>query len=340
MIAKYSLKLFTLLIVILVLILSTEQAYAQDRKDLIKQKVSYSSIAMDSSPEWIAKDAGIFQKYGLDIELIYIASGTQVVNTLLSGDVNIATVAASGIIAAILQKADITMVAGTINVYPNSFFVHPSIKTAQDLKGKNIGITRFGSSSHTATVLMMRALGLSDKDYGLIQYGGVPERLAALKGGGIHGTTLSAPTSYRAIKEGFHELLTLTDLKKLGIAFQHHTISVSKAFAKSKPDVVRNFLKAHVEAIKFMHKNKEETKKIIGKYTKITDPEVLEGSWKEYVELELLEKTPYITANGIMAIAKFMVKDTEFQALKPEQFMDNSFVKELDESGFIKDMWK
>lgn len=168
-----------------------------------KLLIVHSALNMFTAPLWMAKDKGFFRKYGLDVETIYIPSGTLGMQSLLGGETKILAADGSSVVNARLRGAPVKIFVGMVNFYPNPFFSTPEIKTAADLRGKKIAVTRIGSSSYVATVMLMKKLGLEEsRDYAILQLGSTQNRLAALTKGMIQGTTLSAPESVIAKNAG------------------------------------------------------------------------------------------------------------------------------------------
>ncbi len=181
-----------------------------------------SALNMLTVPLWVAKEKGYFHKYGLDVDTIYIPSGTMGMQALLAGETKILAADGSSVVNARLRGAPVKIFIGMVNFYPNPFFSTPDVKSYADLKGKKIAVTRIGSSSYTATVMLMKKLGLEEsRDYTILQLGSTQNRLAALTKGMIQGTTLSAPESVIAKNAGMKVLVSGSELAKLGITIQH-----------------------------------------------------------------------------------------------------------------------
>jgi len=305
------------------------------KSNLTKTMVAYSGLVVNQATVWVAKEAGLLAAEGLDATLLFIASGSQTAQALTAGDVEIAVGGGSAVINAALGGVDLVLIAGMVNVYPNSFFSTRDIKSPIELKGKKIGITRFGSSSQIATEIFMRAFGLEvNRDYTLIQLGTAPVRMAALETGAIQGTTLADPEGYMAAKAGLKELISIKDAKKLNINYQHTAISVSRSLLRQKRQIAERFMRGHVRALQFYQTRRAETMAIMGKYMRISDPEVLAATYDRNVDL--FEKVPYPSLKGIQTLLDLNPKA---KGARPEQFVDLSIVRELEQSGFIKKVW-
>ncbi len=301
--------------------------------------IAGSALNMLTTPLWVAKDRGFFSKYGLDVETIYIPSGTMAVQALLSGDVKVAMVAGSPVVNAKLQGAPVKLIAGTVNFYPLAFFSAPEIRDPRDLRGKKVAVTRTGSSSYTATLILLRKFGLEEgRDYTILQLGSTQNRLVALTKGLIQGTTLSAPESIMAKNAGMKILIPVSEMKKL-VLIQHQAIAAPDRSMREFRPVMKAFLMAYLEAVREVYRNKQATMQSLSKYTHITDPQVLSASYDD--SYEAIEKDGALNEEGVQVILNEIAK-TDARALKarPSQFFDTSLLQELSKEGFIKSLWQ
>ena len=305
---------------------------------LKKVAIAYSSISPNQAPAWAAYETGIFRKYGLDVQLIFVESGSRTVQTLVSGDVVAAEVAGAGVIQSNLQGSGVVLIAGFLNTLDYKFMVSRDITRPDQLKGKAVAVSRVGSSSDFATRYALEKYGLvPDKDVAILQIGTQPARFAALEAGKINGVMVSIPVTAKATKLGFN---TLADLQMLGLEYQHSALAVSQNLIKTQPDLVRNILKAHVEAIQYMKTHRKETIAILNKYLKTDDADALQEAYDAEIQA-LIPQKPYPTLKGIQIILRELgAKDAVARAARPEQFVDLTFMKELDSSGFIDRLYK
>ncbi len=305
---------------------------------LKKIAIAYSSISPNQAPAWAAYETGIFRKYGLDVQLIFVESGSRTVQTLISGDVVAAEVAGAGVIQSNLQGSGVVLIAGFLNTLDYKLMVSRDITRPDQLRGKAVAVSRAGSSSDFATRYALEKYGLQpDKDVAVLQIGTQPARFAALEAGKISGVMVSIPVTAKAAKMGFN---ALADLQMLGLEYQHSALAVSQNVIKTQPDVVRNVLKAHVEAIAYMKTHRKETLAILAKYLKTDDADALQEAYEAEIEA-LIPQKPYPTIKGIQIILRELgAKDAAARAAKPEQFVDLTFMKELDSSGFIDQLYK
>jgi NitT/TauT family transport system substrate-binding protein len=303
-----------------------------------KLLIVHSALNLLTSPLWMAKDKGYFLKYGLDVETVYIPSGTLGMQSLLGGEAKIIVADGSSAINARLRGAPVKIFLGMVNFYPNPFFSTPEIKTPADLKGKKVAVTRIGSSSHTATVMLLKKLGLDEKDYTIMQLGSTQNRLTALTRGLIQGTTLSAPESVIARNAGMKTLIPPSEVMKLGVTFQHQCGDVMESTLKNDRPTVKAFMKGYLEGVRETYRSKEESMKVLSKYTRISDPQVLSATYDE--AYQAIEKEGSPTESGIQVMLSELAKtDPQARQARAADFMDNTVVGELVREGFIKALW-
>ena len=307
-------------------------------QSLKKITIGYSSISPASSPAWFAYEGGFFRKYGLDAQLIFIESGSRMVQTLVSGDVVAAQVGGAPVVQSNLQGSGVVIIAGLLNTMDYKFVVSRDITRPDQLKGKTVAVSRVGSSSDFATRYTLEKYGLvPDKDVAILQIGSQPARFSALESGRIHGVMIAIPLTARAAKLGLN---ILADLQMLGLEYQHTSLAVSQTMIKTQPDLVRNVLKSFVEGIHYAKTHRRDALAILAKYLKTDDADALQEAYESELQALIPEK-PYPTLKGIQTILREMgAKDANARSARPEQFVDNSFMKELDSSGFIDRLYK
>ncbi len=303
-----------------------------------KVAIAYSGIAPSYAPTWVAYEAGFFLKYGLNAQLVFIESGSRTVQTLVSGDVVAAQAAGAPTIQSNLQGSGVVLIAGLLNTFDYKLMVSRDITQPEQLKGKTFAVSRLGSASDFATRYAIEKYGLvPDKDVAILQIGSQPARLAALEAGKINGIMVSIPVTAKAAKMGFN---ALADLQMLGLEYQHNALAVSQNLIKAQPDLVRNILQAEVEAIHYMKTHREETLRILAKYLKTDDADALQEAYEAEIAT-LIPQKPYPTLKGIQIILRELGnKDVKARAARPEQFVDMTFMKELDSSGFIDQLYQ
>jgi NitT/TauT family transport system substrate-binding protein len=307
---------------------------------LHKFNAGYAGVDVPQLPIWLARETGIFKRNGLDVQVINFTGGPTAIAALISGDVPITQVSAPGVIRSNLYGADVVLIA---NVAPTLDFwlvSRADIKTPEQLKGGNIGIGRFGGVNDFTLDFLLPKLGLTPgKDVTIRQVGSVPVRLTAVETGQIHATLLSPPSSLLAQKRG---LTVLADVAALGMVFQHTSVITTRRFIKEQPDIVRRYVKSHVEAIHALKTDRAAGLKVLDKYFGgMKDREVLEKSYDRSVTDDKLPPKPYPSLEGIKTILDGMAKtEPKAKLAKPEDFVDLRFVKELDQSGFIDNLYR
>lgn len=300
--------------------------------------VGWSAIAGAQAVPWITKEAGLFEKHGLEVTLIYIDGGSKASQALMSGDVPIAQIGGSSPLVARLRGGDVTMIAGLANVLAYSLVVSPDVKRPEDLKGKKLTVSRFGSNSDYATRKILIKWGLRpDRDVAILQIpGGQPTRLAAVQSGQVAGMVAQPPVTNLGRKFGLN---ILAEPEDFGSSYPTTPIATSGQFIRERRETVRKFMKALVEGIHVYKTQKEFSKRVIAKYVRVNDPDAIEDSYQFFSRL--VPPKPYPTLEGIKeALAELGERDPKARSARPEDFADLSFVKELDESGFIDGLYK
>jgi NitT/TauT family transport system substrate-binding protein len=325
-------------IIVFVLVAVFVQQAAQLHAQRERLEVVYSSIGGSGVPLWIAQDKGFFERNGLDTRLIYIGGGRIVAQSFAAGQVKIAIMAGPALVSANFAGLNLRMVGGLVNTSTYSLFVKPSITTAQELKGKRFGMGSFGSSPDFMMRQIFRRLGLDpEKDVTILQLGGGGDlvRLAALKAGSVDGALLSPPLTALARDAGFRALITP---QSLVIPYQQTGIATTKDFIDKNRDAVRRFIKAMVEAVHFYKTHKEESLALVAKNLKTNDRVALEESYQEFA-VKLHPRKPYPTLEGIALIVDSQRTKSTPANIRAEDYVDVSFVKELDDSGFIDKLY-
>lgn len=300
-------------------------------------KIPFAALSPNYAPLWIADQAGLFKKYGLDVQLIYISAGSIIVPAILSGQVDIANMSSAPALSAWARGAELTAVGVTSNRLLHVVMTRSSIKKPEELKGKKIGSDRYGSLSDLVLREALRHYKLvPDRDVALIQTGGLPERLGALKIGAVDGAIVTGDIAFEAEKLGFH---TVIDLSQLPIQYPGSTIIVSKSFLSAKRELVKKFLRGWIEGIKTAKTDKELTIKVMQKFLKTTDRSILDKTFEVYKPVH--ERVPSPDPK-VMAVALEQLAATVPQAgqLKVENFIDRSLISELESEGFISKLYE
>jgi len=301
--------------------------------ELLPLRASYSSIGGAFAPLWLAQDKGLFTKYGLAVELKYIlsATGTQ---ALFSGSIDIVN-PATEIVEAGLGGQRVAFIIGILNRAVLSVYSKAELRQLTDLRGKVMGVTLPGSTTDlTAKILFQQAGMVPGKDVQVTHLQGMPDIITALTQGRIDAGVVSAPTTLKLRQAGFKELV---DVAARNVPMIHAGLATTRDFIKSNPEKVRRYVQAYIEGTKIALTDPETTKQIIGKYTKTDNKEDLDETYNTYAKV--WEQAPYVSAAGMQTLLNFAVNPAGKTA-KPEQFIDNSFVAELEKSGFIEKLYK
>lgn len=299
--------------------------------------IGVAGPAVNLTYAYLTQDAGLWRKYGVDARVVLFESGSTLAMVARTGEVSFAINSGPTVIAARTQGADSIMVAATVNTLPYSLITAKSITSWNQLKGKKVGISRFGSGTDTAIRLVVKKFGLDPvKDMVILQGGTQPSRLQAVLAGSLDATLVSPPLDLTAKKQGLNILVNLADL---GIPYPQLVIETTERFNREQPLVVKNFLKGFIAGIFYAASHKEETMKTITKYLKTDDPEILEATHKSF--LQVTDYTAMPNIEGIRnAMDEVAVRMPAVKNKKPEDFVDTRFLKELEKEGFFKQFQK
>jgi len=304
--------------------------FALPHASLAQTKVTfaYSSLGPMATGVWMAKDSGAFDKYGIQADLIFISSGPVVVQALIGGDLQGGSGATNAVINAILNGAPIIGVAATANRPYHRLFVQPEINRLEDLKGKTLGVTRFGSITDNLTRILLRKSGLEGA-VNVRQMGGTIEVSAAFQNRVIAGAVTSdlrvSPPSQAKI---------LTRLIDLGIPYSMNMIAVSRDYLRRNPETVERMVRAYADGVAFMNRQKEQALKIIAKYARLTDPKMIEDHYNDSVTY--LDRVPKAEPEAVQTILEFMGK----KGIPLENFMDSTIIDRLSREGFFDKLYK
>jgi ABC-type nitrate/sulfonate/bicarbonate transport system substrate-binding protein len=301
-------------------------------------RIGYSSISGSYLGLWVAHDAGYFTREGLEDQMILIPSGSQLAQVVTAGEIDIAALNGSSAMAAALQGADLKVVGNSTNKLIFSIYVRPEIKSVEGLRGKKIGVTRFGSATDISARFALRKHNLDpQKDVNILQMGAMTSIMGGLQGGSIDAGLVSPPTLFAVDKLGFKELINITDMD---LAFPNPSLVVQGGIMRKKPDLVDRFMRAYARAIHRARTDREMTFRSIARYTKIEDPLVLQKAYDLYVG-KVLEKAPYINMAGMKNALDDLAKTvTAARDAKPEQFIDTRFLDNLEKSGLLRELYR
>jgi NitT/TauT family transport system substrate-binding protein len=321
-----TLALFTLLVV------SSVSSAAAD-----PMIVGVSGPSINMMYAFVTRDVGLWQKHNCDPRVVLFEAGSVLAQAMLSGDVKMSISSGPAVIASRSQGAEAIIVAGFVNTLPYSLVSAKAITKWDQLKGKRISISRFGSGTDTAIRLTLRKFGLDPvKDVTILQMGSQPDRLRALAAGSIEATLVSPPLDLTAKKQGYNILVNLADL---GIAYPQQVIETTDRFIRENPQGVKSFLKGFIEGVRYAGTYKDETKKLIAKYLKVADAELLEATYQSYVQVT--DYSGYVKLEGVQnAMDEVAQRVAVVKTKKPEDFVNTRFLKELEKEGFFKSLQK
>ena len=303
---------------------------------LQKLRVAYAAITAAFSIPWIAKEAGIFQRHGLDVELVYIASGSRAIQTLLGGSIDVAAIGGPGGVDAKLAGADTVYIAIPVNQVLVFTVAEPRIQRVEELRGKSIGVTRVGTVTDFFTRVFLRQNGLvPDRDVMIRQMGGLPEIVAGLKAGQIDGGTFGFPAVLHAKAAGFH---VLVDYNVQGFRYPLSSVVVTEKLLRTRESAVRAFLESHIEGVHRFKTDPNFATKVIGKYTNTADRAMLEETQRVYAPA--LERIPYPNVEDMkLGIVQVAETNPRAKAADPKDFVNPRLLREIEASGFVKRLY-
>ena len=294
--------------------------------------VGVSGPSINMMYAFVTRDAGLWQKHNSEPRVVLFEAGSVLAQAMLSGDVKMSISSGPAVIASRSQGAEAIIVAAFVNTLPYSLVSAKAITKWDQLKGKRIAISRFGSGTDTAIRLALRKFGLDPvKDVMILQMGSQPDRVRALAAGSIDATLVSPPLDLTAKKQGYNILVNLVDL---GIAYPQQVIETTDRFIRENPQGIKSFLKGFIEGVRYAATNKDETKKLIAKYLKVTDAELLEATYQSY--LQVTDYGGYAKLDGVQnAMDEVAQRVAVVKTKKPEDFVNTRFLKELEKEGFL-----
>lgn len=312
--------------------------WAQAKPPLEKMRFIYSAVGGSQSSIWIPHEAGIFRKHGLDIELLYVGGGGRAAQVVQSGEVPMGVFTGGAVVNADLAGGDLVVVASTMNVITFFLVARPEIKQIEDLKGKRIGITRFGSATDFALSYGERSWPIKrGKDFAVIQMGGMPEMLQGLKSGALEAATLNVEFTLLARKDNLRELV---DMSAMGLNFPTSAIVTTRSFIKRSENTVRKFVRGFVEGVHYAKTQRAFSVDVFRKYLRNDDREYLNAIYDLYI-VRYVPKIPYPSPEAMKTVLDQLgEKDPKAAAARPGQFIDNRFFQEMEREGFIQKLWQ
>ena len=303
-----------------------------------KIRVAITSISGSMVPPWAANEAGIFKKYGLQVEVIATPSGIQGTNALIANEISFLQVAGGTTTGAAVGGADLKIVATMTATLVLNLAVRPEIEKPEQLRGKSIGISRFGTSLHTGARLAAKHYGLEPgKDVHIVEIGAGDWIVGALQGNRVQAGVFGYPATGRAVKFGNRVML---HLPALNIPYASTGVSTRGDIIRDDPDLVRRYLSAQIEAIALMKKDRPFTLKVLSKYLRTNDQDLLNESYDIQIA-KYMQKTPLPTAEAVRSVLEELTdRNPKAKDLDPNKFFDDRFVRELQAGSFIDALYR
>lgn len=305
-----------------------------------KVLLAHGAISANVAPLWIAKEQGLYRKYGVDAELVFIIAG-RAAQAMLAGQVPVGLVGATHVTNVVTGGGDLVMILGLQNTLDYLFIAKPTIKSGEELKGKKVAIGTPAGSASLATYVALDHLGLVPRrdNIVLLGIGGVPERLGALRSGSVEATSLSPEFGQVVVSEGYR---VLVDTGKENVPFQSSGMVVSRNFMRSNPQLVENLAKATVEGVAFVHKpsNKETVLRSLARNLRLDKPDRVEKAYQNLIGE--VPKKPCPSIEGVASVLKLMAQhglNAKATQVKPEEIADLSLCKKFEESGFFRSLY-
>jgi NitT/TauT family transport system substrate-binding protein len=315
-----------------------QPANAQERL-----RVGLSSVSATQGAMWVAEEKGLFKKYGIDPEVIVMGGGaSRVVSSLLAGEIQFSVGGGDAVIRAALKGADTVLAVSPLKTGLQRLMVRSEIRTPTELKGKKIGVTRFGSASHWVLQLMLRKWNMHNDEVQILQLGSSPANLASLDNRAIDGAVLTLPTFFVAEERGYR---LLADPADLDIIYLQNSIDTTRGYLKRNRDQAVRFVKGYCEGMAYFKKNKRDSIAVMQKKLRIQsaqekDVKYLEMSYN-LLATKFYNQIPYATPKAVETTLDFVgIEDSKAKGADPKQFLDESIVRELETSGFFKNLYE
>ncbi len=294
----------------------------------------FGGLSGFQSASWVAKDLRLFEKYGLNVDLVMITGGARSVAALLGGSTQFATGSGTAPLQAYARGSDVVILAASYNKFPYAFVVKPDIRSPKDLRGKRIGILNFGGSNDIALQLALKEWGLKQQEVQVVVGGDAPTRLLSLTVGRVDATILSPPHLTKAVQAGYR---LLADMGEMRANFSQSTLYVRRGYLRENRDTVKRFLKAYSEAVHVIKTDRERTLKVFAKRMRLDDPEILNDTYSYFAPR--FSFPPRVNMQGIKDTLDFYAEtNPEVKNRTPQEFVDHTLIDELEREGFFKSL--
>jgi NitT/TauT family transport system substrate-binding protein len=308
----------------------------QPPRPLRKLTANWTAVSGGMSGIWCAQEAGLFREEGLDLELLHIASTSRAIQSMVAGELALSPLDPAAVIEANLNGADMALIGAVTNRLVFSVLTRPDVQRPEQLRGKTIGITRIGSSTHTAALVALDMWGLKpDQDVSLRQLQEVPAILSGLQAGQIDAGVVSPPTNTRAREAGFLELLNLAEQ---GPQYPSICLGGARAWLDANQDTASAYLRGYVRGVQRFKTDREFALGVLRKYLEIDDATILEDTHAQFSRY--IESVPYVSDAGMAhLIADLASGEPRLAGQTPDQYVDHRLVRELEASGFLRQVW-
>jgi NitT/TauT family transport system substrate-binding protein len=328
-------------VIILCVILLSDALLLSPRADAQdKIRMGLSSVSALHSAMWVAEQKGLFRKHGIDTEIIVTGQGGAAgISALLANDIQLVASAGDALVAAALQGADTVMIAGVVNKGLQRIMVRPDIKTPAELRGKRVGVTRIGAVSHSVLLMILKRWNMSPTDVQVLQVGSSPNMLASMEKGGLDAAVITIPSMFVAEDRGYKVLLDLADTD---IYYLQTMVATTRSYVKTHRDKAIRFLKGYLEGIAYFKQNRKESLEVVKKKLRLdaNQERNLEKAF-DLLSAKYYETMPYPSMRGVETVLGFVEKDNpKAKTADPKSFVDESLLREIDQSGFTKMLYQ
>jgi ABC-type nitrate/sulfonate/bicarbonate transport system substrate-binding protein len=300
-------------------------------------RIAYGAVSVQSGLVWIAKQKNLFAKYHLSPEIVYIPGGTTNIQALVSGNLDLSQLTGAPGVAANLEGADIVYIACFMDKLNYQLVARPEIKTTADLKGKKLGISRFGSAADFGLRVMLKRLGLDPvKDVAILQVGDEPARSAAVQAGNIDGTVMNSPFGAQAEKL---KLNIVADSVKMGIPFFGTGMLGSRRVLERDESKVLNLMRAYLEAIKVLKNERAASMQMLSQFTRVSDMKVIEEAYDAF--RDQIQNVPYPSLDAMKSVVSQMAEtNPKARQVDARNYVSDRYLRQLENEGFVKRLWQ
>lgn len=307
---------------------------------LDRVRIGSSALSPTNWAVWVAEEKGLFKKYGIEPQVIYIGGGSaRGVNALVAKEVQFMAIGGIGVIGAALRGADVVMIASNVNLSTQRLISKPEIKTPGDLRGKRVGVTAFGSNTHSVLLMVLKRWSIRPEELAILQIGPSPTMLISLEKGWIDAAVLTSPSDFIAEERGGRVLADLADMKMYSL---QSTITTTREYLKGHEDQATRFIRAHAEGIAYIKKNKDQSLDVLRRKLRMEPgQEVYLGKTHARYSSKYLDKVPYVSVQGVKTLLEFLESQSpKARGADPEAFVDARIVMLLENSGFFTKLYE